>query len=74
VRARNRLNRFYWTRVYPALPLNNVQFEQLTDFKLPQRMFLATMAVLDEPEPMAYSRISQPSALHPQPSACSLPT
>jgi hypothetical protein len=46
VRARNKMNYIYWTRMYPKLPLNSVQFEQLTDFKFPQRMYLATMAAL----------------------------
>jgi hypothetical protein len=44
VKLRNRLNYLYWTQLCPRLPLNNVQFEQLTDFKFPQRMYLATMA------------------------------
>lgn len=44
VKLRNRLNYLYWTQLCPRLPLNNVQFEQFTDFKFPQRMYLATMA------------------------------
>ena len=46
VSVRNRLNSFYWRRLYPSLPLNSKRFEQLTDFKFPQRIFLASVAGL----------------------------